>query len=74
MNYTILLQISSLLITFATILSHYWIIKMKLNDLDFRIRAIEKNNFEELDKKIYRIEIIDLLNRSKQLFKHLFLL
>ncbi len=53
-------QAISLLITFATILSHYWHIKIQLNNINFRIKTIEQKNisFDELDKKIYKIELL----------------
>lgn len=74
-DYAIIMQIVSLLITFATILSHYWVIKMKLSETDFRVRALEtkRENFDELSQKIMRIEILlehleKILNNGKSNF------
>lgn len=60
LNYNTLLSLVSLLITFATILSHYWQMKIRLNDLEHRIRNLENksDNFSSINEKIIKIEII----------------
>ncbi len=53
-------QAVTLLITFATILSHYWVIKLKINELDYRMKTLETDKIiiAEIREKITKIEIM----------------